>query len=109
MSSPRPLLPTPDSTLPEAAWRREVATAIARLAPVTGEVTLKAGAAETAVADRRAGPASVVLFTALTASAAAAPRLWVSARRRGGFTIAHANEAGAAGADRRFAYAILGA
>ena len=65
MSAPRPLLPTPDSTLPEAAWRREVAGAIARLVPVTGEVTLKAGAAETAVADRRSGPASVVLFTAL--------------------------------------------
>ena len=106
MSAPRPLLPTPDSTLPEAAWRREVAGAIARLAPVTGEVTLEAGAAETAVADRRAGPASVVLFTALTASAAAEARMWVSGRRRGGFTIAHANTAGA---DRRFAYALLGA
>ena len=106
MSGPRPFLPAPDSAQPEAAWRREVAGAVARLAPVTGEVTLKAGAAETAVADRRAGPGSVVLFTALTASAAAEARMWVSGRRRGGFTIAHTN---AAGADRRFAYALLGA
>ena len=108
MSAPRPLLPVADSTLPEAAWRREVAAAIARLVPATGEATVAADTTETVVRDRRAGPGSVVVAAALAPEAARTASdtlVWIKARGRGRFTLGHQSRPQA----RRFAYAILGA
>ena len=72
----------------------------------TGEVTLAAGTANTAVADARVGPGSVIQFMPLTLNAAEAlAGVYVINRTAEAFTIAHANTTTA---DRAFAYSILG-
>lgn len=73
-----------------------------------GIVTLTASAASTAVTDANFAAASVPLFTATTANAAAeigAGTMYVSARANGSFTITHANNAQV---DRTFLYIIHG-
>jgi hypothetical protein len=99
--------------LPAAgAEPRQVAAVVNRLnqgkLSCTGAVTLTPSQATTAVADARAGAASVILLMPLSASAAAelgAGTLFVSARAKGSFTLTHANSAVA---DRTFGYAIVG-
>ena len=90
---------------------RQVAAVVNRLnqgkLSCTGSVTLAPGQAATVVSDARAGADSVVLLMPLTASAAvalAAGTLYVSARAKGSFTLAHANSAVA---DRTFGYAVI--
>lgn len=74
----------------------------------TGEVTLTASSATTAVTEVRAGADSVILFTPTTANAAAeqgAGGMYVSSFGKQTFTITHANNAQT---DRTFRYAVIG-
>ena len=91
---------------------RQVAAVVNRLAQgklnCTGAVTLAAGAAATSVSDPGTTAASIVLLMPTTANAAAElgnGTLYVSARAKGGFTLAHANNAQA---DRAFGYVLIG-
>ena len=91
---------------------RQVAAVVNRLAQgklnCGGSVTLAAGAAGTAVSDPRATAVSIVLLMPTTANAAAElgnGTLYVSARAKGSFTLAHANNAQV---DRAFGYALIG-
>src|SRR5262245_4264096 len=91
---------------------RQVAAVVNRLAQgklnCTGSVTLAAGAASTGVSDARATAASVVLLMPTTANAATElsnGTLYVSVRVKGGFTLAHANNAQT---DRAFGYLLIG-
>jgi hypothetical protein len=97
---------------PASADPRRIAAVVNRVAQgklnCTGTLTLAAGAASTAVSDPRATAASVILLMPATANAAAElgnGTCYVSARTKGGFTLAHANNAQI---DRTFAYAIFG-
>ncbi|MFM0130032.1 hypothetical protein [Paraburkholderia sediminicola] len=74
--------------------------------PVTGTVTLAAGATTTTVVDDRAGVNSVVRFCPVTAKAAsAASSVWVSTFNSGSFVLTHANSAAV---DKTFRYTIFG-
>jgi len=91
---------------------RQVAAVVNRLAQgklnCSGSVTLAAGAASTSVSDARGTAASVILLMPTTANAAAelsSGTLYVAARVKGGFTLAHANSAQT---DRVFGYALIG-
>jgi len=91
---------------------RQVAAVVNRLAQgklnCSGAVTLATGAASTDVSDPRATAASIVLLMPTTANAAAElgnGTLYVSARAKGGFTLAHVNNAQG---DRAFGYALIG-
>src|SRR5262249_25520693 len=91
---------------------RQVAAVVNRLSQgklnCSGFVTLAFGAASTAVSDPRATAASIVLLMPTTANAAAEMgngTLYVAARAKGTFTLAHANNAQA---DRTFGYAVIG-
>lgn len=91
---------------------RQVAAVVNRLnqgkLSCTGTLTLTPNQTATAVSDTRAGAGSIVLLMPLTASAAAelaAGGLYVSARTKGSFTLAHANSAIT---DRTFGYAVIG-
>lgn len=91
---------------------RQVAAVVNRLAQgklnCSGSVTLAAGAASTAVSDPRATAASIVLLMPTTANAAAEMgngTLYVAARAKGAFTLAHVNNAQA---DRAFGYTLIG-
>jgi hypothetical protein len=97
---------------PSGAPPRQVAAVVNRLnqgkLSCTGTVTLTPNQTTTVVSDARAGAASVVLLTPLTASAAAevaAGGLYVSTRSKGAFTLTHGSSAAA---DRTFGYALLG-
>ncbi len=73
-----------------------------------GSVTLAASAASTTVTAKNCAAGSVVLFSPLTAHAAAeaaAGTLYVSAVTNGAFTLAHANNTQN---DRTFGYVCLG-
>ena len=71
-----------------------------------GSVTLAAGTANTAVADFRVGPESVIALMPTTLNAAAAiPTTYITNRLSEAFTIVHANTGTA---DRAFVYSILG-
>jgi hypothetical protein len=73
---------------------------------VTGSVTLAAGAASTVVEDNQFESGMVPLLIPVTANAAAAlGTTYVSVRAKGGFTLAHANNAQT---DRSFLYARFG-
>ncbi len=91
---------------------RQIAAVVNRLAQgklnCGGSVTLSAGAATTVVSDARGTGSSVILLMPVTANAAAEignGTLYISARGKGSFTIAHASNGQI---DRSFAYAILG-
>jgi hypothetical protein len=72
----------------------------------TGTVTLNANVATTTLSDDRIGASSVILFTPMTASAAAATtNLYVSARGSKTATLSHANNAQT---DRSFFYVVIG-
>lgn len=74
--------------------------------PVTGKVTLAAGATTTTVIDDRAGVNSVITLSPTTANAAsAAASVWVSTFNSGSFVLTHANSAAV---DKTFRYIILG-
>ena len=91
---------------------RQVAAVVNRMAQgklnCTGSVTLAVGAASTGVSDPRATATSIVLLMPVTANAAAElgnGTLYVTARVKGAFTLAHANNAQA---DRMFGYVLIG-
>ena len=72
-----------------------------------GSITLDSGGAtSTTLSDERIGRESVILFTPLTANAAAfVGGLYVSARNKGSATLTHsANSV----SDRNFAYVVVG-
>lgn len=72
----------------------------------TGELTLTANVASTAIDDTRAGAASVILLYPLTSNAAGAiATTYVSSRGKQTFTLTHTNNAQT---DRTFMYAIFG-
>lgn len=72
----------------------------------TGTFTLTANQTTTVVTDNLFGPDSVILWTPLTANAAAAlGGLYLSTRGVGSFTLTHANSAQT---DRDFAYVRVG-
>lgn len=73
-----------------------------------GTVTLTINVASSAVADKRAGKDSVIVFMPTTANATAevgSGTMYISARGKQTFTITHANNAQA---DRTFGYIIVG-
>jgi len=91
---------------------RQVAAVVNRLAQgklnCIGAVTLAAGAATTDVNDPRATASSIVLLMPMTANAAAElgnGTLYIAARSKGSFTLAHANNVQT---DREFGYALIG-
>lgn len=72
----------------------------------TGEVTLTENSATTTVKNSRVSANSVILFMPTTANAAAEmDGMYVSARKKGEFTITHANNAQD---DRTFKYIHVG-
>lgn len=72
----------------------------------TGTFTLAADNIHTLVQDSRVGPGTVVVFTPITASAAAAvPTTFVSERDKQVFTLEHTADPAV---DRTFAYAVIG-
>ena len=74
----------------------------------TGTFTLTASATSTTVTDLRAGSSSVVLYTPITANAAAEVgngTIYISARNKQNFVITHANNGQT---DRNFIYVVLG-
>jgi len=73
-----------------------------------GTVTLAASADSTSVTDSRVGAFSKIMFTPTTANAAAelaGGAMYVAAKTKSAFTIAHANNAQT---DRTFHYALAG-
>lgn len=71
----------------------------------TGQLTLTAGAATTAVIDQRASETAVIILMPLTTNAAAAIASTTINPTSGQFTLTHANNAQT---DRTFRYAIVG-
>ncbi len=72
------------------------------------EVTLTASVASTVVTDQRCTTGSVILFDPTTANAATelyGATMYVGTRRKGSFTITHANNAQT---DRTFRYIVVG-
>lgn len=91
---------------------RKIAAAVRQLAEgrsnATGEVTLTASAASTAVTAVTCAAGSTPLLTPMTAHASAevgAGTIYVSAVANGSFTITHANNAQT---DRTFRWVVLG-
>jgi hypothetical protein len=91
-------------------WVRKVVDVVNRIMDgkinATGDLTLTANAASTALADMRITPNSCILLMPTTANAATAlATTYVSARTEESATVTHANNAQT---DRTFRYAILG-
>lgn len=94
----------------QAGWvsllKRAVNSAIRGKLNCTGEVTLTANAASTAVTNNRCTAGSVALIIPKTANAAAAlATTYIATYAEGSFTITHANNAQT---DKEFKYVILG-
>lgn len=97
---------------PDEKDQRKVNTAINQLAQgrsnAAGTVTLAVSAASTTVAAQNCGTGSVVLYSPLTAHAAAEignGTIFVSAVAKGSFTLTHANNTQN---DRTFGWVALG-
>ena len=92
---------------PAVATPREVASAVNLLidgkSNNRGTFTLAANATTTTVTDLRAGSESVILFTPMTATAAA-ENMFVSARNKQSFVVTHANDSTT---DRNFIYVVI--
>ena len=71
----------------------------------TGELTLTANAASTAVTNNNVNENSVILITPTTANAAAAVATTYITPASGSFTVTHANNAQT---DRVFKYVVIG-
>ena len=74
----------------------------------TGSITLTASSTTTSVTDYRVGPDSVIVFTPMTANAAAeygGGSMFVSARAKQSFTVTHASNVQT---DREFTYIVIG-
>jgi len=93
---------------PAVATPREVASAVNLLidgkSNNRGTFTLAANATTTTVTDLRGGSDSVILFTPMTATAAAED-MYISARNKQSFVVTHAD---ASTTDRTFTYVVVG-